>query len=87
LILPEVWKSEVCAGLEPVAVAKALADHGMLAKASDGYQKNHRIDGRQTRLYTITARILARLDDESGVAGVAGVESNFSEGAIKPKNP
>jgi hypothetical protein len=87
LIPPEVWKSEVCAGLEPVMVAKALADHGMLAKASDGYQKNHRIEGRQMRLYTITARILAGLGDESGVADVAGVESSLSEGAIKAKKP
>jgi hypothetical protein len=87
LILPEVWKSEICAGLEPAMVAKALADRGMLAKASDGYQKNHRIEGRQMRLYTITARILAGLDDESGVAGVAGVASSFSEGAIKGKEP
>jgi hypothetical protein len=86
LILPEVWKSEVCAGLEPVTVAKALADHGMLAKANDGYQKNHRIEGRQMRLYTITARILAGLDDESGVADVAGVESSFFEGAFKTKS-
>jgi hypothetical protein len=87
LILPEVWKSEVCAGLEPATVAKALADHGMLAKASDGYQKNHRIEGRQMRLYTITARILAGLDDETDVAAVAGVESSFSEAAIKTKKP
>jgi putative DNA primase/helicase len=87
LILPEVWKSEICAGLEPAMVAKALADRGMLAKASDGYQKNHRIEGRQMRLYTITARILAGLDDERGVAGVAGVASSFSEGAIKGKEP
>jgi len=86
LILPEVWKSEVCAGLEPVTVAKALADQGMLAKASDGYQKNHRIEGRQMRLYTITARILAGLDDESGVADVAGVKSSFSEEVIKAKS-
>jgi len=86
LILPEVWKSEICAGLEPGIVAKALADHGMLAKASDGYQKNHRIEGRQMRLYTITARILAGLDGENGVADVAGVESSFPEGAFKAKN-
>jgi len=58
----------------------------MLAKASDGYQKNHRIEGRQMRLYTITARILAGLDGENGVADVAGVESGLPEGAIKAKN-
>ena len=33
LILPEVWKSDVCAGLDAKYVARVLADRGMLAKA------------------------------------------------------
>ena len=30
LILPEVWRDEVCAGLDPIAAAKALRDAGHL---------------------------------------------------------
>ena len=36
LILPEVWRSEVCAGFDPTMVAKVLASRDMLQKGSDG---------------------------------------------------
>jgi uncharacterized protein (DUF927 family) len=36
LILPEVWRSEVCAGFDPTMVAKTLAARGMLTKGADG---------------------------------------------------
>ena len=49
LVLPEVWRSEICSGFDPVMVAKALADRGMLVVAGDGYQKVHWIGSRSKR--------------------------------------
>ena len=57
LVLPETWRSEVCAGLDPAHVAKVLAAREMLERATDGYLKQHWIGGRNLRAYTITARI------------------------------
>ena len=34
-VLPQVWRTEVCAGLDAGAVARTLADRGMLRKRSD----------------------------------------------------
>lgn len=64
LILPEVWKTDVCAGLDPVLVASALADRGMLTKADDGYQRVEKVDGRSKRVYVVTTRIFAGDDHE-----------------------
>jgi hypothetical protein len=85
LVLPEVWRSEVCCGFDPVMVAKALADRGMLEAADDGYQKVHWVGGRSKRFYTITDRILAGLDDESGVRHVSSVRPSFLEVAVADK--
>lgn len=57
LVPPEVWKSDVCAGLNAKLVAGVLADRGMLAKASDGNQKVEKIAGTPKRVYAITPRI------------------------------
>jgi uncharacterized protein (DUF927 family) len=57
LFLPEVWKQEVCAGLDPKFVAKVLADRGALAKESDGNMRVERIAGTTKRVYVITPRI------------------------------
>jgi putative DNA primase/helicase len=57
LIFPEVWKLDVCAGLDAKFVACVLADRGMLAKASDGYQKVEKIAGTPKRVYVVTPRI------------------------------
>src|SRR5262249_58406653 len=54
LILPEVFRTEVCAGLDPAQVAKVVADRGMLLRDDRQYQRNHRIGGKTLRLYTIT---------------------------------
>jgi uncharacterized protein (DUF927 family) len=60
-VLPEAWKTEVCNGLDPVAVAKTLAKHGMLSLPQGGRHLSQliKIDGRPTRVYVITATILA----------------------------
>jgi putative DNA primase/helicase len=59
-ITPEAWKTEVCSGLDPVAVAKTLAKHGMmkLPKGGRHLSRRVRIDGRPTRVYVVTALIL-----------------------------
>ncbi len=63
LILPEVWKADVCAGLDPTFVAKVLADRGMLSKAKDGYQKVEKIAGTPKRVYAVTPRIFDGADE------------------------
>jgi putative DNA primase/helicase len=59
LIPPESWKSEICAGLDAVFVARTLHDKGMLERASDGFQPVRKIGGGNKRVYVANARILA----------------------------
>jgi uncharacterized protein (DUF927 family) len=54
---PETWKTEVCAGLDPHLAARVLAQRGMIEKASDGYQRVWKIQGKSQRGYVITPRI------------------------------
>jgi uncharacterized protein (DUF927 family) len=77
MVLPEVWKSEVCTGLDAKMVAKVLADRGMLTRAPDGYQRVHKIGGHSVRCYTVTANIF---NHETGVTGVTSVTTGFFEG-------
>jgi putative DNA primase/helicase len=63
LILPEVWKSDVCAGLDAKFVARVLADSGMIERAPDGFQPVHRIAGTSKRVYVVTPRIFAGGDE------------------------
>ncbi len=64
LIPPETWKSEVCQGLDPMVVARTLAERQMLKRAADGFQSVVKIDGAPRRVYIITARIFhGRTDD------------------------
>lgn len=61
LVLPEVWRGEVCAGLDGVAVAKTLAARGMLMSGEDGkLQKKVRLPGfsSSVRCYVIASSIL-----------------------------
>jgi len=73
LVLPEVFKTEVCKGLDPTMVAKVLADCGMLLRAEDQYQRTHRIQGKVLRLYTITTVIFSGSDNETPVTPVTSV--------------
>ncbi|MCJ2060106.1 DUF927 domain-containing protein [Methylobacterium sp. J-048] len=59
LVLPEMWKSEVCTGLDPVATAKILAERGMLKRDPNGrLQRSERTPGGATlRVYVITAAV------------------------------
>jgi uncharacterized protein (DUF927 family) len=61
LVLPEVWRSEVCAGMDPVRVAKTLAARGYLDTGEDGkLGKKSRLPGftSPVRCYTISPGIL-----------------------------
>jgi len=60
LIPPEIWKVEVCAGLDAKLVARALASRGMLEKGGDGNSKVEKIDGVSHRVYVVTPRIFDR---------------------------
>lgn len=63
LFLPEVWKSEVCAGLNPTAVAKTLAARGMLKPDGAGkFSRPERLPGSNSkaRVYVIPAHILGQ---------------------------
>jgi putative DNA primase/helicase len=64
LIPPETWKAEVAVGQDPVLVARVLAERGMLKRARDGFQCVERIQGRATRVYVVTASIIAEPVDE-----------------------
>jgi uncharacterized protein (DUF927 family) len=58
-VLPETWKAEVCAGLDPTHTARALAERGMLVRGTDGFASVRKIAGRPTRVYVLTASVLA----------------------------
>ncbi|GAB4063965.1 hypothetical protein GCM10028812_00270 [Ancylobacter sonchi] len=67
LMLPEVWRTEVCAGLDAASVAKALIRRGYLAAGGDGKpQVKTRLPGFTSppRCYVITPRILGDEEDE-----------------------
>ena len=61
----ETWKTEVCAGLDPIFVAKTLAKRGMLRR-QDGKNMTSVVrphGGQNIRCYVLTAAILG---DEAG---------------------
>jgi uncharacterized protein (DUF927 family) len=61
IVLPEVWRGEVCAGLDATLVAKTLAGRGMLKPGSGGKPQNfQRVPGfsNPVRCYVVTASIL-----------------------------
>ena len=62
LVLPESWKSEVCAGQDARALAKELEQRGLLLPdGSDGKsQSRHRLPGMGTkRCYHLKAEIVS----------------------------
>ncbi|WP_018262251.1 DUF927 domain-containing protein [Methylobacterium sp. WSM2598] len=65
LVLPESWKAEVCAGLDPVATARFLADRGMLKRDPQGkMQRSERTPYKAgQRVYVITADLFEGGDD------------------------
>ncbi|MDQ6867317.1 MAG: DUF927 domain-containing protein [Pseudomonadota bacterium] len=65
LVLPEVWKFEVCAGLDPTFVAKTLAKHGMLRPGKGQYAASEKIGGKTKRVYVLKANILEEGHDNA----------------------
>lgn len=67
LILPEVWRTEVCAGLDAVAVAKTLNKHGLLIGKDGKLQDQARLPGfsKPVRHYHLTAGILSDGADDA----------------------
>lgn len=72
-ILPEVFRREVCAGLEPESVAKALLDRGFLEAGGKGrLQRKPRIPGLGTVwVYAVKPAILGRGNGDAGDTGDA----------------
>jgi putative DNA primase/helicase len=58
-VLPETWREEICAGLDPTQVVRILARRGMLLRDAKGFTIVKRIEGRPTRVYVLTSKILA----------------------------
>lgn len=58
-VLPQAWKGEVCKGFDAQAVAKAMAERGMLERDSTGHlQQKPRLPGLgPTRCYVVTSLI------------------------------
>lgn len=63
-VLPETWDVDVCAGLNKTRTAEILADRGMLVRGNDGYSSVRKIEGRPSRVYVLTSKILAGERDE-----------------------
>lgn len=57
MVPPEVWKTEICIGLDATMVARTLAERGMLRRASDGFQTVRKINGANKRVYVLMAKI------------------------------
>jgi putative DNA primase/helicase len=63
LILPETWKTEICAGYDSIATARALADRGMLnADPAGKFQRSERTPYGSKRVYVVTSEILEGSD-------------------------
>ena len=58
-IPPEIWKAEICQGLDATFVARTLAERGFLTRIGDGFLAVRRIGGRSARVYVVNANILA----------------------------
>jgi uncharacterized protein (DUF927 family) len=64
-VAPQVWKSEICVGLDPKLVARVLAERGFLRRAADGYQAVVKIAGQPRRVYVLLPDILEGGGDAS----------------------
>ncbi len=60
LVLPEVFRREVCAGLDPRLVARTLKAEGYLQHDRGRYDKSVRLPGGKRRVYSIRAEIFDR---------------------------
>jgi uncharacterized protein (DUF927 family) len=62
--LPQVWRHELCAGMDAQFVARTLAEAGMLRMQDAGkFQITVRVGGTTLRAYVVTAAILEGAND------------------------
>jgi uncharacterized protein (DUF927 family)/5S rRNA maturation endonuclease (ribonuclease M5) len=58
-VLPELWKSEICSGLDPSMVGRTLVDAGMLKTDPAGkFSRAERTPYGNKRVYVVTAAVL-----------------------------
>ena len=62
-VLPEVWRTEICAGQDPQFVARTLAGAGMLRTQAERLQCNVRIKDATLRAYVVMAAIFEGATD------------------------
>ena len=58
-VLPEMWKSEICSGMDAKAVARFLVEAGMMKRVEGSFQSVRRVGGANRRVYVLTNSILA----------------------------
>jgi uncharacterized protein (DUF927 family) len=65
LVLPQVWKEEVCEGLDATETARILADRGVLRRDANGgkFARSERTPDGTKRVYVVTAAIFTPGDD------------------------
>lgn len=83
----DVWKSDVCLGLDPQAVAKELAGRGHLRTEKDKdsirYQVRERVPGEgRVRVYAVAAAILDSGDTDDTVAALGDLDGVDLPGAF-----
>ncbi|MFO0911318.1 MAG: DUF927 domain-containing protein [Pirellulales bacterium] len=81
-VLPEVFRNEVCRGLDHLYVARTLASKGMLKPGSDRLQSLKRIEGQKVpqRFYVINASIF----EHSGDGGPESVAMDERPADVRP---
>ncbi len=57
LVPKEIWRSEICAGLDAGMVRRTLFEQGIISRGSDGFTRVEKIQGRTQRVTVITANI------------------------------
>jgi putative DNA primase/helicase len=62
-VLPEVWRTDICAGQDAQFVARALAGAGMLRTQAEGLQCKVRVKDATLRAYVVTAAIFEGATD------------------------
>jgi len=64
LIPPEVWRHEICAGLNPRETAKTLAGLHMLETDGEGkFSRSETVNGKKQRFYVLTPAIFEGWDE------------------------
>jgi uncharacterized protein (DUF927 family) len=64
LVPPEVWRNEICAGLNPRETAKTLATLHVLETDSEGkFSRSETVNGKKQRFYVLTPAIFEGWDE------------------------